>query len=242
MDVAALEAELDRQQARGRRVMAVVATAGSTATGSFDDLEADRPAVRGAGDLAARGRRPRGLRAPLAHAPLPGEGDRAGPLDRLGPAQDDADAALGQRGARPGRAGPRRRLHPARPVPLPRPRGRADLGPGGAQLPVLAPAGRGQGVGGAPEVRGGRPRRSLRPPVRHRAGPPRPDRGAARLRGPPRARVEHPLLPVPRRRVGSTASGSTPSTCACGRSTTAPAKAGSRPRCWPAGGSCGWPS
>jgi L-2,4-diaminobutyrate decarboxylase len=40
MDVAALEAELDRQQARGRRVMAVVATAGSTATGSFDDLEA----------------------------------------------------------------------------------------------------------------------------------------------------------------------------------------------------------
>ena len=40
MDVAALEAELDRQQARGRKVMAVVATAGSTATGSFDDLEA----------------------------------------------------------------------------------------------------------------------------------------------------------------------------------------------------------
>jgi L-2,4-diaminobutyrate decarboxylase len=40
MDVAALEAELDRQKARGRQVMAVVATAGSTATGSFDDLEA----------------------------------------------------------------------------------------------------------------------------------------------------------------------------------------------------------
>lgn len=40
MDVAALEAELDRQAARGRRVMAVVATAGSTATGSFDDLPA----------------------------------------------------------------------------------------------------------------------------------------------------------------------------------------------------------
>ena len=40
MDPAALEAELDRQAGRGRRVMAVVATAGSTATGSFDDLDA----------------------------------------------------------------------------------------------------------------------------------------------------------------------------------------------------------
>ena len=40
MDVAALESELDRQARRGRRVLAVVATAGSTATGSFDDLDA----------------------------------------------------------------------------------------------------------------------------------------------------------------------------------------------------------
>ena len=40
MDVGALAAELARQEARGRKVMAVVATAGSTATGSFDDLDA----------------------------------------------------------------------------------------------------------------------------------------------------------------------------------------------------------
>jgi L-2,4-diaminobutyrate decarboxylase len=40
MDVAALESEMDRQAERGRKVMAVVATAGSTATGSFDDLDA----------------------------------------------------------------------------------------------------------------------------------------------------------------------------------------------------------
>jgi L-2,4-diaminobutyrate decarboxylase len=40
MDVAALEQVLDRLMADGRRPMAVVATAGTTATGSFDDLEA----------------------------------------------------------------------------------------------------------------------------------------------------------------------------------------------------------
>jgi L-2,4-diaminobutyrate decarboxylase len=39
MDVERLEAALDRLARDGRRVMAVVATAGSTATGSFDDLE-----------------------------------------------------------------------------------------------------------------------------------------------------------------------------------------------------------
>ncbi|MFL5581155.1 MAG: pyridoxal phosphate-dependent decarboxylase family protein [Gemmatimonadaceae bacterium] len=40
LDVAALERTLDRLASEGRRVMAVVATAGSTATGSFDDLDA----------------------------------------------------------------------------------------------------------------------------------------------------------------------------------------------------------
>jgi L-2,4-diaminobutyrate decarboxylase len=40
MDVDALRSTLDQLREAGRRVMAVVATAGSTATGSFDDLEA----------------------------------------------------------------------------------------------------------------------------------------------------------------------------------------------------------
>src|SRR4029079_5898586 len=40
MDVRALDAALGTLERDGRRVMAVVATAGSTATGSFDDLDA----------------------------------------------------------------------------------------------------------------------------------------------------------------------------------------------------------
>ncbi|HEU4565191.1 MAG TPA: pyridoxal-dependent decarboxylase [Gemmatimonadaceae bacterium] len=40
MDAGALAAALERLGSEGRRVMAVVATAGSTATGSFDDLDA----------------------------------------------------------------------------------------------------------------------------------------------------------------------------------------------------------
>lgn len=39
MDTAALEAALDRLAREGRRIMAVVATAGSTPVGAFDDLE-----------------------------------------------------------------------------------------------------------------------------------------------------------------------------------------------------------
>jgi len=49
MDVRALDAALGTLERDGRRVMAVVATAGSTATGSFDDLDAiaDRCEARG---------------------------------------------------------------------------------------------------------------------------------------------------------------------------------------------------
>ena len=40
MDAAALEVQVREARAAGRKIMAVVATSGSTATGSFDDLEA----------------------------------------------------------------------------------------------------------------------------------------------------------------------------------------------------------
>jgi hypothetical protein len=148
----------------GAAVMAVVATAGTTATGSFDDLETIGACARRGGSgstwTARTGPRPscRPSTAPPARA-------SARPLDRVGPAQDDADAALGERGARARRAGPRRRLQPGGTLPLPRP-GRAAVGPGRAQLPVLAPPRRPQGLGGAAALRGGRPGRRLRPPVR----------------------------------------------------------------------------
>ena len=234
--------ELDRLRAAGRRVMAVVATAGTTATGSFDDLEAiGRLCEARAIWLHVDGAHGASALLSPAHR-FRAEGHRPGPLDRVGPAQDDADAAHGQRRARPGRARPRRGFSQRAPY-LFHARGAArHLGPGRAQLPVLAPRRRAEGVGGPPAVRGGRPRRALRPPVRHRA---RPSRGRSR-RGP----TSRPCTSPSRTSSASgssatarsTASGSTPSTCACGRSTTAPARAGSPPPCWAAGACCASPS
>ena len=57
----------------------------------------DRAAVRGARHLAARGRRPRGLGAAVGDPPPPPRRHPPRPLDRLGPAQDDADAAHRER-------------------------------------------------------------------------------------------------------------------------------------------------
>ena len=111
---------------------------------------------------------------------------------------------------------------PAGAVPLPRPRGRAGLGPGRAQLPVLAPARRAEGLGGrssatartglgalydhlcATAARAPRARSARAPTSRRSTSPSRTSSASATWA------------------TGrSTPSGSTGSTCACGRSTTA---------------------
>ena len=120
MDAAALERALDRLAGERRGVMAVVATAGTTATGSFDDLEAigtlcearglwlHVDGAHGASALVLAGpSRPAGRPAPRAIA-------------GVGPAQDDAHAAHGERRPGPGRGRPRGRVLAARTVSLPR--------------------------------------------------------------------------------------------------------------------------
>ena len=109
-----------RLRAGGRQVMAVVATAGTTPTGSFDDLEAIGRLVRGPRAVAARRRRARRVGAALAGASrAPGRhSPRA--LDRLGPAQDDAHAAHGQRRPREGRARSGSGVLAAGALPVPR--------------------------------------------------------------------------------------------------------------------------
>jgi glutamate/tyrosine decarboxylase-like PLP-dependent enzyme len=60
MDPDALRQALDALvHGEGKRIMAVVATAGSTPTGSFDDVDAIASACDHHGVLAARGWRPR---------------------------------------------------------------------------------------------------------------------------------------------------------------------------------------
>ena len=186
--------------------MAVVATAGSTATGSFDDLEAIGRAVRRARrsgcTWTARTARPRCCRP--AHR-FRRAGDRARALDRLGSAQDDADAARGGRAARARRAGPgrrpsrstRRTCFTARAAPRPGTRERAAFSARAAWTRSRC----GWRCSATARTASAR---STTTCARWR-GPARRGRGAARLRGPPRAGV-----------ATSSASG----TSATGRSTT----------------------
>ena len=84
---------LDDLARDGRRVMAVVATAGSTATGSFDDLEAIADALRASTASGCTStRRTAGRRCCPRDTSPPAARHRARALDRVGSAQDDADA------------------------------------------------------------------------------------------------------------------------------------------------------
>ena len=82
-------------------VVAVVATAGATNTGAFDDLAGVAERLRRRRPVAARGRRLRRRRAPLsAHAPAPGR-HRARRLVHRRPAQDALHAVRLRRAGLP---------------------------------------------------------------------------------------------------------------------------------------------
>ncbi len=209
MDAAALEVELDRQQARGRKVMAVVATAGSTATGSFDDLEPvgrlceERGAwlhVDGAHGASA-------LLSPTHRARLRGL-ERARsiawdphkmmlmPLSAsvvLVRAERDLEAGFSQRAPYlfHGRAGVRSWDQGVRSFQCSR---RLDA----VKVWVALQRYGAQGLGAIYD-RLCATARALHDAVG----------GTRRLRGAARARVEHPLLPLARQRVARPASGST---------------------------------
>ena len=174
---------------------------GSTATGSFDDLEAIAASVRRARRLAARRRRARRLGAAVARAPRPAARHRARALGRLGSAQDDAPAVSGGHAARARRARSRRaRSRSARRTCSRRARGERVVGSGPAQLHVLAPRRRPQALGRAPALRRRRARRAVRLLLRARARcmweeiAERPDFEAMH-----EPECEHPLLPLRRR-------------------------------------------
>ena len=217
--------------------MAVVATAGSTATGSFDDLEAIGRACEERGLwLHVDGAHGASALLSAAHRHRLAGIERASsiawdphkmmlmPLTAsavLVRHETDLEAAFSQR-----------RLTCST-------RGKgAQLGPGPAQLHLLAPHRRAEGVGGAAAARRRRPRPALRPPVRNAPDAARTGPRAARVRGHSRARVEHLCF----RYVGDGARGRRrprrvePASCA--RRTTARATVGSRPRCLVDGGCC----
>jgi L-2,4-diaminobutyrate decarboxylase len=119
LDPDALDRAIDRALAEGRLPLAIVATAGSTATGLFDDLPGHRRHRPRPGHLAARGRRPRRIPPGQRPAAGPAARDRAGRLRGLGPPQDDVHAHLGRRRAGPGPTAPGRGVPAERALPVP---------------------------------------------------------------------------------------------------------------------------
>ena len=227
----------DRLRRDGRQVMAVVATAGTTATGSFDDLEAigrlceERgiwlhvDGAHGASALLSAAHRHR----------LAGHPPRA--LDRVGPAQDDADAAHRERRSRPRRGRPRGGVQPARAVPVPgeatatgagtracaasRARAASTRSRCGWRSSATAPS----GLAALYDHLCANAARRCTPLIAR----------ASRLRGPPRAGVEHPVLPLRRRRRSRRHRLDAVNLLTRERYNR-PAPAGSRRRCWVGGG------
>ena len=166
MDVAALERELRRLRERAIPVMAVVATAGQTATGAFDDIDAIGRLCEDLGIwLHIDGAHGRAVRA----APASRARHRACEVDRVGSAQDDAAPAAGRDAAGSLRGGASGCVRAAGAVPLSRRRGViANPRSGRAELPVLAPSGRAQALGRASASWAARDRGPARSPLRSR--------------------------------------------------------------------------
>jgi L-2,4-diaminobutyrate decarboxylase len=187
LDPDALDRAIDDAVADGRVPLAIVATAGSTATGLFDDLPAIADIARdrgiwlhvdgahGASFLASDRLRPAGR-------------DRAGRLGGVGPPQDDVHAHLGGGRAGPGPAASGRGVPAERALPVPPPSGRGPVPRHRAShAPVLEALRRAEGLGLSTTLRA----RPHGPPTgtdrgqRHRAPP--PARRRRRLRAHPRA-------------------------------------------------------
>ena len=107
-----------------RRVVAVVATAGSTAVGAFDDLDAIGP-ICAARDIWLHVDGAHGASALFSSSHRHRMAGSSRALAGVGSPQDDADPAGGQCRCWCRRGGPRRRLLPAGAVPLSRRRRRA---------------------------------------------------------------------------------------------------------------------
>ena len=215
-----------RCSATGRRVMAVVATAGSTATGSFDDLDTHRrrSARRAASGCTSTARTAarRCSRPRIAH--------RVRGIARARSIAWDPHKMM----LLPLAAGMRARARRARP--------RRARSPSARRISFTAPTGERVWDQGTRSFLCSRRADALKLWVAlqrygaagfgalydhlcdRRAALHDAARGAPRLRGAARARVEHPLLPLGRRRHARTTTRSTRSTASCASATIASAR------------------